>query len=261
MSVGAAYFRVSNEDLTIENQRAEVFRMAAARGYEIGEAHVYSDEVSGAAAKRDRPGIEALMQAAARGKFAAVFVWALDRFSRDDTFTGGLLMVGELDRYRVALLSYSETWLDTAGPFREPLVALSLKLAAQERAKLIGRTKEGLATRKRWIREKGGFWRDVKNARGEVERKWVEALGRPRVVIPERALLKAIELRTPVNAASTVMSWRAIASELKRLGFGDWTHGNLAAQCQKRVADLPRGKPGFPGPRGRAAVTSRKGRF
>jgi DNA invertase Pin-like site-specific DNA recombinase len=127
----AAYFRVSNEDLTIENQRAEVFRMAEARGYSIADHHVYTDELSGAAEKRDRPGIEALMTAAARGKFRAAFVWALDRFSRDGSFTGGLLMVGELDRYRTALLSYSETWLDTAGPFREPLVAIALKLAEQ----------------------------------------------------------------------------------------------------------------------------------
>jgi DNA invertase Pin-like site-specific DNA recombinase len=144
----AIYLRVSKDDgtMTVENQRAPLIQMALGRGYEVGT--VYTDRVSGAKGERDRPGLAALFQDAARGQFQAVLVWALDRFSRDGSFTGGLRMVGELDRFRVALLSHEETYIDTAGPFREPLVALALKLAEGERHKLIERTKAGLARAK-----------------------------------------------------------------------------------------------------------------
>ncbi len=147
MTPAAVYLRVSKDDgsQTVDNQRPEVMQMAEGRGFVVDPSHVYVDEASGAKGREERPAFDALMTAAARGRFRAIFVWALDRFSRDDSFLGGLLMVGELDRYGVALLSHQETWVDTAGPFRSVFVHISMKLAASERRRLIERTKAGIA--------------------------------------------------------------------------------------------------------------------
>ena len=147
MIPAAIYVRVSKDDgsQTADNQLPDVQQMAVGRGYVVAPEHVYSDEASGAKGADERPALAAMLQAAARGRFKAVFVWRLDRLSRDDTFRGGLQMIGELDRFGVALLSHGETWIDTAGPFRSVLVQISLTLAAEERRVLIDRTKAGIA--------------------------------------------------------------------------------------------------------------------
>ena len=150
MIPAAIYVRVSKDDgtQTTDNQLPDVQQMAAGRGYVVAPEHLYEDEASGAKGTDERPALAAMLQAAARGRFKAVFVWRLDRLSRDDTFRGGLQMIGELDRFGVALLSHGETWIDTAGPFRSVLVQISLTLAAEERRVLIERTRAGIARAK-----------------------------------------------------------------------------------------------------------------
>lgn len=231
----ALYLRVSTDDgrQTTANQRPALEQMARARGYEI--TRTFEDEESGAKGKRDRPGLAALLQAAARGEFSAVLVWALDRFSRDDSFTGGLLMIGELDHYRVALLSHQETWLDTAGPFREPLVALSLKMAASERRRLIDRTRAGMA-----------------RARAEgkhIGRKPGKRIA-PGVSVPlsEAVLARAAELRRekadrPRQSGYGPPSWRRVHLLLELEGVQNLPDfSTLARACVKAYPDLPRGK-------------------
>lgn len=233
MIPAAAYYRVSKEDLTIENQRAKVEQMAAARGYEL--VAEFSDHLSGALDVAERPGLAETLAGAGRGQFRALFVWGIDRFSRDATFAGGLRLVGELDRFRCALLSYSEPHIDSAGPLREALLTISMRLADDERRKLRTRTREGLETRKAWLRERGSYTKTVRTKGGKVQSWQVTALGRPRVVIPERAVQKAIELRQERGRS---FGWRQVAREVKRLGFGDWSYGTLSAECIKRVPGL-----------------------
>jgi len=241
----AAYYRVSKEDLTIENQRAKVEAMAAGRGYELVEE--FSDHLSGALDVADRPGLGEAMAGAARGQFRAVFVWGLDRFSRDASFSGGLRLVGELDRFHVALLSYSEPHIDSAGPLREALVTISMRLAEEERKKLGKRTREGLETRRQWLRERGSYMKTVRTKGGKLESWKVTALGRPRAEIPDAALAKAIELRQERGEA---FGWRQVAKEVERLGLGRWGFALLAKRCNERVASLPGRKPFKPrGPR------------
>lgn len=190
MIPAAVYLRVSKDDgsQTVDNQRPEVMQMAEGRGFVVEPTYIYVDEASGAKGREGRPSLDALMNAAARGKFRAVFVWALDRFSRDDSFLGGLLMIGELDRYGVSLLSHQETWADTAGPFRSVLVHISMKLAASERRRLIERTRAGLA-----------------RARAEGKR-----LGRPPALASDTLLDAAEELR------ALGKGWRAVEAGLRQ---------------------------------------------
>jgi DNA invertase Pin-like site-specific DNA recombinase len=160
------YLRVSKSEQSLDNQRADVVRAAAARGLEL-RRH-YEETVSGAA--RTRPAFDAMMLAAPRGEFNVLIVWALDRFGR--SMVGNLNAVLELDRLGVQVISVREPWLDTGGPVRSLLVAIFSWVAEQERARLGERTRAGL---------------ERARARGA-------RLGRPRRVITPAELELAREL-------------------------------------------------------------------
>ena len=77
----ALYVRVSTDKQTVENQIAALTKVAEARGWQIVET--FSDAgVSGAKTRRDRPGLDAMLKAAQRGKFDVAMAWAIDRLGR-----------------------------------------------------------------------------------------------------------------------------------------------------------------------------------
>jgi DNA invertase Pin-like site-specific DNA recombinase len=169
------YLRVSTQGQTVENQLAAVVAMAAARGYVVGISHVYLEKQSGA--DLDRPELTRALEAAARGRIRAIFAWAIDRLSRDDSFSGGVREIGEFDRVGCAVLSHEETWIDSSGPFRPVFVQLALRLAADERQRKNRRSKEAVALRVQQCRDGVGFWRkDRKDGRPP---KFVQRWGRP----------------------------------------------------------------------------------
>jgi DNA invertase Pin-like site-specific DNA recombinase len=214
---------VSKDDgsQTIENQRPEVMQMALGRGFDVEPSHVFEDGASGAKGDRDRPGLAALLTSAARGKFRVVFVWAYDRISRDDTFYGGLLMIGELDRFNVGIVSHQEPHIDSAGPFRNALVSISVTLAAQERKKLIERTKRGIERARRDGTRSG------------------KPIGRPRTPASDELLEAAAAHRRRTGGLD---GWRVIARSMRLRGFANVPHGmTLGRLCTKRFPDLPRG--------------------
>jgi putative DNA-invertase from lambdoid prophage Rac len=96
-----------------------------------------------ASAAKRRPTFEAMMADAAAGRFTVLVVWAIDRFGR--SMMGNLQDVTALDKAGVAVVSVREPWLDTAGPTRGLLLAIFSWVAEQERARLIERTKAGIA--------------------------------------------------------------------------------------------------------------------
>jgi DNA invertase Pin-like site-specific DNA recombinase len=200
----AIYLRVSKDDgsQTTDNQRPDVEQMATGRGYTVAPEHVYIDEASGAKGADERPALAALLAAAARGKFKAVFVWRLDRLSRDGSFYGGALMIADLDRWNVALLSYKETYLDTSGPLRNGLVQFTMDLAADERRKLIDRTNAGIA-----------------RARAQGKH-----LGRPRAALSDAMLRRAAVRRlpnTPRDEGGEYTPWRKVRAQLIAEGFAN----------------------------------------
>jgi putative DNA-invertase from lambdoid prophage Rac len=139
----ALYLRVSKSDgsQSTENQRPEVETLARARGEIV---KVYEEQAS---AVKHRPAFEAMLRDARRGAFDVLIVWAIDRFGR--SMVGNLTDLLELDRIGVPVVSVRETWLDTSGPTRGLLIAIFSWQAEQERARLIERTKAGLATARR----------------------------------------------------------------------------------------------------------------
>ncbi|MFT3836743.1 MAG: recombinase family protein [Myxococcaceae bacterium] len=185
MKVAACYVRVSTEEQTTENQRAEVERLAKSRGY---EPRFY--EETGSAVKH-RPVFDAMMKDVRAGHVQAVCVWALDRVHRN--MHRLVADVAELARLNVRLLSVKESFVDVEGPMRDLFVAIFGWFAQFERDRLRERTKAGL----------------------ERARRQGKTLGRPRV--PSPSLQLAVEgVRRGQSIKVAARSVRVSESSLRR---------------------------------------------
>ena len=81
MKRAALYLRVSTASQTTENQRIELERVAAQRGWEIVE--VYEDAgVSGAKGREQRPAFDRMLKDATQGRFDVLAAWSVDRLGR-----------------------------------------------------------------------------------------------------------------------------------------------------------------------------------
>ncbi|MCV0416331.1 MAG: recombinase family protein [Brevundimonas sp.] len=108
MVLKAAYYARRSSDL--QNQRSTADQLAALRivGQARGavEIHAFTDEGVSGAAIANRPGLRALLDAAARGEFNFVLTEALDRISRDQEGTAHVFK--RLQFHGVALETLSE---------------------------------------------------------------------------------------------------------------------------------------------------------
>jgi DNA invertase Pin-like site-specific DNA recombinase len=138
----ACYLRVSTDEQTVENQRAPLEQLCAARGW---EPRWFEEVESGA--KKDRPQLAAMLEAAHRGEVKAVVVVAVDRLGRDLRHVFNLVL--KLNDVGVQVVSHRESWLDTGGPFRDMLLMFVSFIAQWERTTLIERTRAGIARAKR----------------------------------------------------------------------------------------------------------------
>jgi len=137
----ALYLRVSTRDgrQDAENQRLHLRQFAEAQAWEI--VREYEDHDTGG--RSDRTEFQAMLQDAAARKFDLLMFWALDRFSREGTLAT-LKYLELLESYCVRWRSFTEPWIDSAGPFRDVVISLIATLAKQERMRLSERVKAGL---------------------------------------------------------------------------------------------------------------------
>jgi DNA invertase Pin-like site-specific DNA recombinase len=80
--------------------------------------------------------------------FDMVFFWALDRFSREGV-TETLNYLKVLDSCGVGWKSFTESYLDSTGMFKEAVIAILAAVAKQEHARLSERVVAGLRRAKR----------------------------------------------------------------------------------------------------------------
>lgn len=213
------YLRVSTKGQTVENQVTNVVAMVAARGYVVAPDHVFLEKESGA--QLDRPEMQRAQLAAHRGRIRALFVWAIDRLSRDETFSGGVREIGEFDRYSCAIVSHEEAYVDTSGPMRNMLIQWSLRMAQDERQRKNRRTQEAVSERVRAIRDGRGFVRKPKRP-GEAPR-LVMAWGRPPKYSPE-VRARALALNEAMPQATVPMLTRLLMAEGVRVSRGIVRH-------------------------------------
>ena len=81
MKRAALYVRVSTDRQTVENQIAQLTKIAKGRGWQI--VQTFTDAgISGAKGRKDRPGLDEMLKQAQRHRFDVVMAWAIDRIGR-----------------------------------------------------------------------------------------------------------------------------------------------------------------------------------
>lgn len=139
----AIYTRVSTTDQTVEPQLIELRAYAAQHGFTI--AHEYSDVISGA--KAQRPGLDALLQDAAAGKFTTVLAVKLDRLGR--SVLNVVTLVQQLKKLGVSIICTSQG-IDNRdeNPCGKMVMGIMASFAEFERDLIRERTKAGLRAAK-----------------------------------------------------------------------------------------------------------------
>lgn len=85
-----------------------------------------------------------MMKDARVHKFEILYIWALDRFSREGILKT-VSYIKKLQSYKVAIKSIQEPWLDTSdNAMTELLIAIFSWVAKQEAIRISERTKAGL---------------------------------------------------------------------------------------------------------------------
>lgn len=139
-----ALVRVSTSEQTTAPQRQAVAAWASAQGVEI--AQTYAEEAtSGAATKR--PGLDALLRDARRGKVGRVVVAELSRVSRRG-LAHVATVLDELTACGVTLVSLREG-IDSGTPMGRAMMQMASIFAELERSHLRDRTRAGLIAAKR----------------------------------------------------------------------------------------------------------------
>jgi DNA invertase Pin-like site-specific DNA recombinase len=165
----ALYLRVSTDQQTTENQRAALELAASQRGWTI--TNVYADEgISGAKGREKRPGLDALLKDATRGKIDVVMAWAVDRIGRSLQDLIGTLQ--DLHAARVDLFLHQQA-IDTTTPAGKAMFQMMGVFAEFERSMIVARINAGLA-RARLHPRKGA-----------------KAIGRPRISAAKEREIKA----------------------------------------------------------------------
>lgn len=136
----AIYLRVSTGEQTVENQRRDLDAAAAQRGWTISAT--YSDEgISGSKGRDKRPGLDALLKDATRGKFDVVMCWAVDRMGRSLADLVGTLQ--ELHGAKVDLFLHQQA-IDTTTPAGRAMFGMMGVFAEFERSMIVARVKAGM---------------------------------------------------------------------------------------------------------------------
>jgi DNA invertase Pin-like site-specific DNA recombinase len=141
----ALYLRVSTSSQTTDNQRHELERVAALRGWNIIE--IYTDHgISGAKGRSDRPDLDRMLKDAVRGKFQMIAVWSLDRLGR--SLQHLIETVNELQAVGVDLYMHQQA-IDTSTPAGKLAFSIFGAFAEFERSIIRDRVIAGLDRAKR----------------------------------------------------------------------------------------------------------------
>ncbi len=112
MNRAAIYARVSTEDQSLDGQLRELRAEADRRGW--GVVETYAEKVSGTGKIERREYDRLLADAGSSGRsWDHLLVWALDRFSRAETFTTATQAILDLEARGVRFHSLKEPTLDT----------------------------------------------------------------------------------------------------------------------------------------------------
>lgn len=136
----ALYLRVSTDGQATANQRLALEAIAAQRGWVVSQ--VYEDAgISGAKGRDKRPGLDAMLRDATRGRFDVVMAWAMDRLGR--SLAGLIDSLKELEASRVDLFLHQQA-IDTTTPAGRMFFHVTGAFAEFERDMIRERVRAGL---------------------------------------------------------------------------------------------------------------------
>lgn len=156
------YLRVSTDAQTekfgLDMQKTAIEAKANSLGVEINDWYV-DDGYSGSTL--NRPAIKRLLTAVEHGEIVMIFVYKLDRLSRDtvDTLT---LMNNVFPKHGVTVVSTQETFRNE-NPMDEVVLGFSAMMGQYERKVITGRMRAGMKER-----IKNGYWRGSRPPHGYV---------------------------------------------------------------------------------------------
>jgi DNA invertase Pin-like site-specific DNA recombinase len=140
MKRAALYVRVSTDRQSVENQIARLTEIATARGWKIVET--FGDAgISGAKARKDRPGLDEMLKQVQRHRFDVVMAWAIDRIGR--SLVDLLGTIQHLEACGVDLYLEQQA-IDTTTPGGKLMFQVTGAFAEFERAMIRQRIHAGL---------------------------------------------------------------------------------------------------------------------
>jgi DNA invertase Pin-like site-specific DNA recombinase len=141
----ALWMRVSTGEQHASNQRSSLDALAKARGLVITKTF----ELSGMSAftGQHRAALDELLAGARAGKYKVVLVWSLDRLDRGG-IRSVLSLLEQLEAAGCNVVSFQESWLESAGELRSLMLAVLAWAANFESKRRSERIKAGLARRK-----------------------------------------------------------------------------------------------------------------
>jgi DNA invertase Pin-like site-specific DNA recombinase len=145
----AAWCRVSTDEQDAANQHAATAQFCQHHGYEVVRTFTVDDSAwkDGTGGKEYQAAVAEVMDAAHRGEFNVLVVWALDRLTREGA-EGALRLIRRLRERGVTLVSVQESWLNGAPEVQDILVSFAGWMAQQESQRKSERVRAGLERRK-----------------------------------------------------------------------------------------------------------------
>ena len=141
MKRAVLYLRVSKNEQTIENQRIELERVAAAKGWKI--IATFKDEgVSGAFGREVRAQYDTMLKQGVQAKFDVVLAWDVSRLSR--SLVDLVTTLDELHACGIDLYLHQQA-VDTTTPAGKAMFQMCGVFAEFERGILSERVKAGLS--------------------------------------------------------------------------------------------------------------------
>jgi DNA invertase Pin-like site-specific DNA recombinase len=140
MKRAVLYLRVSKTDQTIDNQRIELERVAAAKGWKI--IATFKDEgISGAFGREVRAQYDSMLKQGVQAKFDVVLAWDVSRLSR--SLVDLVTTLDELHACGIDLYLHQQA-IDTTTPAGKAMFQMCGVFAEFERGILSERVKAGL---------------------------------------------------------------------------------------------------------------------
>ena len=140
MKRAVLYLRVSKNEQTIENQRLELERVAAAKGWKV--IAIFKDEgISGAFGREVRAQYDTMLKQGVQAKFDVVLAWDVSRLSR--SLVDLVTTLDELHACGIDLYLHQQA-IDTTTPAGKAMFQMCGVFAEFERGILSERVKAGL---------------------------------------------------------------------------------------------------------------------